>query len=591
MIPVFRFGILLAIQALFSIAFPASAIAQGQANVLLILADDMGWGDLGCHGNDSVSTPNLDLLAPASVEFDRFYTNPLGAASRASLLTGRYALRTGVSGVAGRTSVLRAGEVTMAEVFRSAGYRTALFGKWANGQQYPNTPAGQGFDTFLGFYGESVSDYVDPQLVHDGVTVQPKGFITDILTDSAVQFLAGNRERPFFCFMSFNAPHSPLQCPDMYFDKYKSAGLSDRNAAIYGLIENLDANVGRLLHALDSLGLRDDTYVVFLSDNGPEGNRFNGGMRGEKASVYEGGIRVPCFIHRRNYLSPRHMAAPAAHIDLLPTLTGLCDLSLPGTLQPDGVNLSRIMQGAPDLPGNRMLFFHHANAGEVNGRRDTPYPGVVRAGRFALVLDEAGSPELFNLKTDPGQTTDLYESQEKIAIQLGEQYLNWFIGVTRSGTAPPPVPVGWPESPETGLPANEAQPGGSVHFHKGGQSNDWLEGWVDKRDTATWTIDVHTAGTYAVAIRYNCDSTFAGSRMRLVSSTGEMLDFNLDEASLSEEQHGPDRTPRREPGTKRWKTIEVGNIRLGNGPQTLLLLPYKPKGGMLEVKALLLKKT
>ncbi len=334
--------------------FAVFLAAQAPPNVLFILTGEQGRGDLRRHGNDSLFTTNLDRLAAESVEFDRFYVDPAGASTRASLLTGRYALRTGVSGEAHRREVMRAEEVTMAEVFRRAGYRTALFGEWDNGAQYPNDPTGQGFDEFFGFFGNDA----DSPAMHNRDTVRTAEISPDLLTDKAIGYMSADGQRPFFCLLAFDSPRNPCHSPAFYAEKYKKAGLSDQNAATYGAIENIDDNVGRLLQALDSLGIRDNTYVVFTSDGGPGSSRFNAGLRGQKGSFYEGGIRVPCFIHRRNYLAPRHLPKPAAHIDLLPTITGLCEFPLPADVQPDGVNFSRIMQGAPDLPGDRMLFFH-----------------------------------------------------------------------------------------------------------------------------------------------------------------------------------------------------------------------------------------
>ena len=570
----------------FSLFLPFSSNAQAPPNVLFILTDDLAWGDLHCHGNDSVSTPNLDRLAEESVQFDRFYVGPAGASTRAGLLTGRYALRTGVSGEAHRRQVIRAGEVTMAEVFRGAGYRTALFGKWENGAQYPNDPTGQGFEEFLGFCGDYLPDYSDALLTHNRDTLRTEGFITDALTDKAIGYISGNREQPFFCLLAYNTPHSHSQCPAAYFDKYKKAGLTDKNAAVYGLVENIDDNVGRLLKALDSLGIRDHTYIVFLSDNGPGDLRFNGGLRGQKGSLYEGGLRVPCFIHRRNYLAPRHLPKPAADIDLLPTLTGLCEFPLPGAIQPDGVNFSRIMLGAPDFPGDRMLFFQFSDG------KTAPSPGAVVSGRFSLILDKTGRSGLYNVTNDPGQTRNLADSLAKVAAILKNSYLNWYADVTRAGTEPAPVPVDGRKGSETRLPVSDRDTTASRRptdniIRPGDLRQDV---WLDARDSVIrWMIDVPERGVFDISLQYSCDSLFAGSMVVLVTD-GSEVKITVDEPSRDQLPASQYRVPGEQAIEKSGKTVSAGRELLESGVQMIrVYLPYGHKGEV-EVKGLVLKR-
>ena len=196
-------------------------------NVILIMTDDQGWGDLGFHGNDSIYTPNIDQLARNSARFERFYVSPVCAPTRASLLTGRYHLRTGTSWVTHRKEVMRQQEITIAELLKREGYSTGCFGKWHNGEQYPNDPIGQGFDTFVGFKAGHWNNYFNTTLSHDEESLETSGFITDVLTDAAIQFMEENQNDPFFCYIPYNAPHSPFQLPNKYFDKYKVLGLTD----------------------------------------------------------------------------------------------------------------------------------------------------------------------------------------------------------------------------------------------------------------------------------------------------------------------------------------------------------------------------
>ncbi len=203
----------------------AFAISAERPNILLILTDDQGWGDIASHGNERIDTPHLDALAASGARFERFFVSPLCAPTRAALLTGRYSLRSGVHGVTRGHETMRATEVTIAELFRDAGYATGCFGKWHNGRHFPNHPNGQGFDEFFGFCGGHWNNYFDTNLERNGEPVETQGFITDVLTDGAVDFIRRNRERSFLCYVPFNAPHFPPQVPDAVLRQVQSAGL------------------------------------------------------------------------------------------------------------------------------------------------------------------------------------------------------------------------------------------------------------------------------------------------------------------------------------------------------------------------------
>ena len=273
------------------------APAAAPPNIVLLLADDMGWGDVRHNGNDAVATPAIDRLYAEGVTLDRFYVSPVCSPTRSSLLAGRHHLRLRVLSTTGGLEVMDGGETTLAEALKPAGYASGCFGKWHNGANHPCTAQGQGFDEFLGFNGGFLSNYFDPALEHDGTTAVQKGFITDVLTDGAIAFIEKHAKRPFFCYVPFNACHSPMQAPDDLFAKYRAKGFEPKTAAVFAMVENLDTNVGRILARLAELDLAENTIVVFASDNGPMNTgRFNGGMRGAKGSLFEGGQRVPCVI-------------------------------------------------------------------------------------------------------------------------------------------------------------------------------------------------------------------------------------------------------------------------------------------------------
>ena len=219
-------------------------------NVLLILVDDMGYGDVTNMGNSHVHTTNLDWMADQSVRFKYFYVSPVCAPTRASILTGRYHQRTGVRSVTNGFETMDPSEVTIAELLKENGYRTGIFGKWHLGEHFPSIPNAQGFDEFLGFRTGHTSDYFDPILEHNGEDRQLQGYITDILSDKALAFMEDDG-RPFFCYLAYNAPHSPLQIDSAYFLPFIAAGLDERTARIYGMIDNLDDNIGRVFKTLD----------------------------------------------------------------------------------------------------------------------------------------------------------------------------------------------------------------------------------------------------------------------------------------------------------------------------------------------------
>ncbi|MBE0654861.1 MAG: sulfatase-like hydrolase/transferase, partial [Bacteroidales bacterium] len=317
-----------------------SAESPEKPNVLIIITDDQGWGDIHSHGNDTISTPNIDKLASQSFRFDRFYVSPVCAPTRASLLTGRYHLRTGVHGVTGRREIMRNSELTIAELFRSEDYTTSYFGKWHNGADYPHNPNGQGFNHFFGFSAGHWNNYFDTKLEWNGRMMDTQGFITDVLTDSVIAEIEKNKNTSFFQVVSYNVPHSPFQVPDKYFEKYRNKGLDDETSCVYGMIENVDENIGRILKTIEDAGIADKTLILFLTDNGPNTWRFNGGLKGKKGWVDEGGVKVPCFL-RVPWLCTGEIHIPilAAHIDILPTLASISGIDLPVGLPIDGVNL------------------------------------------------------------------------------------------------------------------------------------------------------------------------------------------------------------------------------------------------------------
>lgn len=551
-------------------------------NVLLILTDDQGWGDLNVHGNDSIYTPNLDALAQGSSQFEHFYVSPVCAPTRASLLTGRYHLRTGTSWVTHRKEVMRGEELTIAEVFRAAGYRTGCFGKWHNGAQYPNDPNGQGFEEFAGFTAGHWNNYFDTQLQHNDQQIKTKGYISDVLTDYAIDFIQTNKDNPFFCYLPFNAPHSPFQVPDSYFNKYKLKGLSDKNASVYGMVENIDDNLERLMQTLDSLKILENTIVVFLTDNGPNGHRYNGGMRGIKGKVHEGGVRVPCFIYWKGKLKAKKIEPLAAHIDLMPTLAELCDLPLPENLKLDGRSLVPLMQRTSESWEERALFTIHTE-GENRMK-----PGAVRTNQYRLVVDHGGKKHLFDMKADPGETNNIASEKPELVDSLHNKFVRWYEEVTENGINSPPIPVGYKARPTVELPAAEATLEQGLQF-KGdrGWANDYIINWKEKGDAASWELNVVNEGNYELVLQYNCAETFLNTALEL-EVNGKTTPFTVRKVFDFPFKESPDRVVRGEVYEKKWGQLALTPVNLPKGKVTLriVLAQHPMANSWFELSAL-----
>jgi arylsulfatase A len=559
------------------------SVATAAPNVLFILTDDQGWGDLSLHGNQFVETPNLDQLARGGAQFDRFFVSPLCAPTRASLLTGRYHLRTGTVSVSQGWERMRSDELTLAEIFRQSGYATGCFGKWHNGEHAPEDPNGQGFDEFLGFCAGHWNNYFDTDLQHNDRMVATKGFITDVLTDAALAFIGQNKSRPFFCYVPYNAPHSPHQVPDRYFDKYKAKGLSDEEASIYGMVENVDDNVGRLLNGLDKMGLAKNTIVVFATDNGPNGHRFNGGMKGIKGSVDEGGVRVPLFVRWPGIIRPQTRIQPnAAHIDLLPTLVDLCGLRFRPVHPLDGHSLAGLLLGRTDTLADRMLFTHVAS---MSSNQLPAEPGGVRTARYRLVRQN-GQTQLYDMRNDPAQTTDIAAEQPQPVHQLQAAYDRWFQDVSLMITHTRPAPVA---AQRVLLQAPEARFSGSIRYKQGnGWANDWLINWRSPADSIWWDVVVERPGRYQLSLQYTAPAVARGSILTVTAGT-KTRQQRLPKGFDPPLKGSPDRIPRKEVYEKAWAWLPLGNMELPVGNQRIVLRAKSiPNGQAAEVKALLL---
>jgi arylsulfatase A-like enzyme len=580
------------------------ALIAAQPNVLLIITDDQGYGDFSLHDNPHLRTPHIDKLGQSSVRFDRFYVNSFCAPTRAALLTGRWPLRTGTFGVTHNKEAMRVEEVTLAEALKPAGYRSACIGKWHNGEQFPHTPTGQGFDDFFGFHNGHWNNYFDTELLRGAKFEKTKGYITDVLTDEAMRFIEKNQSQPFFCYLAYNAPHSPYQVPDRYFDKFKARGLDDNVAAFYGMCENIDDNVGRLLAHLDRLKLAENTIVIFLTDNGGTAGMklFNAGMRGGKTSVHEGGTRVPLFIRWPAQLKQTRVAKPiASHIDLFPTLLDLCGVKAPAGWKIDGVSLRPLLEGREASWPERVLFTH--NPIDENNK----FPGAVRTQKYRLVREirgpaggskaksndaSAAAWQLYDMESDPGQASDIAKQQPEVVAKLSKLYDEWFADISSGGLRRMPIPVGYDAENPVTLHAPQSLFTGQIHFASGpGYANDWITGWTDAADKVWFEMDVVRAGTYEIELAYLCPKESAGAKLQ-VSVGGKSLEAEIKATTLK-----PIRLPHRdEVGHERyrnmeWATLKPGRIQLATGQTKLTLEALtKPAAQVMDLKGVTLKR-
>lgn len=555
-------------------------------NILLIMTDDQGYGDLSLHGNDSIDTPNLDQLAKESVQFDRFYVSQVCAPTRASLLTGRYHPRTGVTGVTSRREVMSSEETTIAEILKAAAYRTGIFGKWHNGEQYPNDPMGQGFEEFLGFCAGHWNNYFNTQLTHNQEVIETEAYIIDVLTDNAIDFIETSKDQPFFCYVPYNTPHSPMQVADRYFDKYKAKGLSDFNAAAYGMCENIDDNVGRILQTLEAQNLMENTIVIFTTDNGPNGNRFNGNMKGWKGHYDEGGVRVPFFLRYPNgdFSVKEKVPQLAAHIDILPTLLELCGLAVPDSLELDGKSLLPLLKDqSTNWEARNIYSFRH-------GAPFTPNPGAVRSPQYRWVLGRDSSISLYDMQIDPEQRNNIATQKTEIVAQLGKDYQQMFESVTSQSTLPSLIPVGYEAAKKVRLPAIEAiKIEGDLRYKEGhAWANDWLINWTNTEDRITWEIEVMETGKYQVEVEYVVSEENLGAVVAL-SGGDKPLTKTITEAFYPLPLPSPDRIERKEVYEKEWAKLPMGELWLEKGVQQIELAAMNvPNGEVMELKSVYL---
>ncbi len=561
--------------------------AARRPNVVVLLSDDQGWGDLSVNGNTSVATPSIDSLARDGAVLERFFVCPVCSPTRAEFLTGRYHPRGGVRDVSTGGERLNLDERTIADAFKTAGYATGAFGKWHNGTQYPYHPNGRGFDEFYGFCSGHWGTYFDPPLDHNGQAVRGRGFMADDLTDHALSFIESHKGSPFFCYLPFNTPHSPMQVPDRFFAKCatldpqplardpQQQDVAFTRAAL-AMCENIDWNVGRVLQRLSDLGLDDNTIVIYFSDNGPNSKRWNGGMKGIKGSTDEGGVRSPFLIRWPGRIpAGRRIPQIAGAIDLLPTLADLAGIALSGGKPLDGVSLKPLLAAPAGEWPDRLIFSHW------NGKVS------VRTQRYRLDHEK----RLYDMQADPEQTSDVAAQHPEEAERLARAVARWRAEVLAGlQNLDRPFTVGYPEFPVTALPARDGVPHGAIERSANAPNCSFFKNWTGLGDSITWDVEVATAGTYEAAIDYTCPAADVGATVEL-SLNGSRVQGTVTDANdppLRGAEH--DRVPRKgESYVKEFKTLRLGTFTLGRGRGPLTLRALKMTGKtVMDVRALTL---
>mgnify|MGYP002848785904 CR=1 FL=1 len=567
---------------------------QGQAarrpNVITILTDDQGWGDLRINGNYNLETPNIDSIARDGAMFDRFFVCPVCSPTRAEFLTGRYHPRGGVYSTSAGGERLDLDEMTIAETFRAGGYATGAFGKWHNGMQYPYHPNGRGFDEFYGFCSGHWGNYFSPPLDHNGKVVQGTGFCIDDFTDKAMGFMEDSTRKgePFFCYIPYNTPHSPMQVPDRWWNKFKDKELFNNNRepkkqnvphirAALAMCENIDWNVGRILKKLDDLKIADNTIILYFCDNGPNGTRWNGGMKGRKGSTDEGGVRSPMHIRWPAKIKPgAQVTKNGAAIDLLPTLADMAGIKVASKKPLDGISLKPLLLGTAAKWKNRTIISHWRNRISVRTERHR--------------LDNKGG--LYDIDRDPGQYRNLARKMPKLTARLQKIADDFRENVVKGYDIDNrPFVIGHPGHTYTQIPARDANWTGKIKRSNKFPNCSYLSNWTSLRDTISWKVQVPENGTFEVELHYACKKSNVGASFDLTFGKSK-LSSKITQANEVPEKGGEnDRTSRVESYVKDWKKMNLGRIKLrkGNGELKLQATDI-PGKAVMDFRLLLLKR-
>ncbi|TWU55861.1 arylsulfatase [Rubripirellula reticaptiva] len=546
----------------------ASAAIAEQPNVIVIMTDDQGYGEFSCHGNPITQTPNIDKIASEGVRLTDFHVAPMCTPTRGQLMTGLDAFRNGASNVSSGRTLLKTDVKTIANVFHDAGYRTGIFGKWHLGDNYPFRPEDRGFDEALWFPSSHINsvpdfwdnDYFDDTYIRNGQRKKYQGYCTDIFFDEAAAWMAQKDERPFFTYIALNAAHWPWFVPDKYREPIRQS-IRENPEVVESLNKfqqedlvsflamgaNIDENVGKLDECLKQSDERDNTIVVFLTDNGSTMGQdyFNAGMRGKKTQLWEGGHRVPCFIRwPAGLIGPARDVAELSHVqDLLPTLADLASVAgVPNQL--DGQSLAPILRGEKDSLSDRMLVINYSRMPGAKVNYTQKSPAIPRRNGAGVLWKHWRLLEnrmLFDIVSDPHQDHDVAAEYPDVVAKMHAHLDQWWDGVKDDVMTPQRVVIGSAKENPMMLTACE-----------------WLDVFVDQqrqvRDAAlkngTWHLQVATTGTYRIELR------------RWPRESGLQLTDGLAETRVTDGVFVPGK-----PLPISSATLQVGDVTLKLNPQ------------------------
>ncbi|TWT93780.1 arylsulfatase [Stieleria varia] len=478
----------------------ASARAE-RPNVVIVMTDDQGYGDLSCTGNPVLKTPNIDHLYSQSVRLTDYHVSPTCSPTRSALLTGHWTNRTGVWHTIMGRSMLRENEVTVGKIFSDNGYKTGMFGKWHLGDNHPYRPEDRGFDEVMRHGGGGVGQtpdfwdnaYFDGSYWHNGTPTPVNGFCTDVFFDYAKRFIKSKKSagEPFLAYIATNAPHGPMHCPESYSAPYKDQGANVAN--FFGMIANIDDNIGSLRKFLDDEGLTENTIFIFTTDNGTSSGDgvFNAGMRGKKGSEYDGGHRVPFFVHwpAGGVTGGRDIDPITAHVDVVPTLIDWCKLNSPAGVRFDGVSLVPLFNDSATRWPDRMLITDSQRVKDPIKWKNSS----VMTTRWRL----CNGKQLFDMNSDPGQKINVASDHPEVVARLTKFYDDWWTELEPTFSQSTAISLGHPDDERARLtshdwittrmtPWNQSQ----VRAAMNGDEN-----------TGFWNVNVTSAGIYEVVLR------------------------------------------------------------------------------------------
>ncbi|MAU63989.1 MAG: N-acetylgalactosamine 6-sulfate sulfatase [Flavobacteriaceae bacterium] len=553
-------------------------------NILIFLTDDQGWGDLSINGNPNLSTPNIDEIAKNGARFERFYVSPVCSPTRAELLTGKFFLRSGVKGVTKGYERMNVDHKLISDFFKEKKYRTGLFGKWHNGSQPPYHPNSRGFEEFYGFTAGHWGNYFNPILEKNGKIINGKGYISDDITNNAISFIKKSEE-PFFTFVSYNTPHSPMQVPESYVSnkkiikqgRYAEKENIRKTEAALGMVENLDYNVGKVIDSLKKYDLYKNTIIIFFSDNGPNGNRWNNDLKEKKGSTNEGGVRVPFFIQWPSKIKKGIKINQITSVmDIFPTLVELTNNS--SNIEFDGKSFNQYLEDPYLKDNDRKIFSYWRNKISVRNNN--------------FILDN--NDDLFNLNNDHKQEFRVNENfinDYKELKKAKEQWKDSLVVPYNKLISKRRFTINYTDLIDTHLPARDAEITGILKRSSIHANCSFIENWKNENDYIYWDLDVLNSGKANIDLYYTLPENSKGTEIAIEYENQiiyKTIDDFYDPKLIGMEK---DFVKRTESYTKEFKRINIGDLYFKKGLSTLKIKTTKKIGEKsIDFRLLILKK-